>query len=61
MNWQDLISLGVVLAALAYVVRHLLLVGTRKKPTGCGTCADCLARPRPDELLAIQPPSPGKR
>lgn len=57
MDWQDVIVLAVVLAALAYVVRHVWVTGTRKKPTGCGACADCPAQVRRQNLVSIQPPA----
>jgi len=41
LTWQDAIALGAVLAALAFILRHVRRTGTRKKPTGCGSCDEC--------------------
>ena len=46
-TWQDAIALGAVLAAVVYVLWHVRRTGTRKKPTGCGSCADCPGRSHP--------------
>ena len=53
--WQDAIALGAVLAAVVYVLRHVRRTGTRKKPTGCGSCADCRVQPRRGPLVSIDP------
>lgn len=55
---QDLLVLILVLAAAAYLVRHMGQVGTRTKPTGCGTCSDCPAQVRRRDL-ALPPAADG--
>ena len=55
-DWQNLAAVCIVLAAAACLLRHLLRVGTRKKPPGCGACAECDVPARKDQLLSIDPP-----
>lgn len=52
-TWQDWIALVAVVAAALWLVRHLRLTGTRKKPTGCGACAECAARMPAEPLVSI--------
>ena len=54
-HWQDAIALGAVVAAAVYLLRHVRRTGTRKKPTGCGSCADCPAQSSREPLVSIDP------
>ena len=40
-DWQDVLAIGVTLAAAWYLVRRLVGVVRRDPVTGCGTCAGC--------------------
>ena len=54
-DWQDAITLGLVVAAAIYVIRRLRRVGRGKQPTGCGTCPDCPTSSDQQELISIDP------
>ncbi len=54
LDWQNAVALVIVLGAVGYLVWHLWMTGTRKKPTGCGSCADCPAQIRHEELVSIE-------
>ena len=42
-DWQNVATIGLVLAALAYLLRRTWLILARKKSAGCGSCAACPA------------------
>lgn len=64
---QDLATLGLVAAAMIYVVRRAWLVFGARKATGCGACASCpssqgdpaVAGP-PLQVVTIGPTRAGK-
>ena len=60
-NWQDAIALGTVAAAAAYLWRHVRRIGSRKKATGCGSCADCPMQNQDEPLVSIDALGEGKR
>ncbi len=44
LGWQDLLALGIVLAAAGYLARLAWSAVTRKRESGCGTgCGKCSA------------------
>ena len=57
LDWQDLLTLGLIVAALAYVVRRLRRLLGGRQQTGCGTCSNCPASGRRNELISIRPPA----
>lgn len=57
LDWQDLLTLGLIAAAAAYVVRRLWRLVRGKQRTGCGTCLDCPVSSARNELISIRPPA----
>ncbi len=58
-GWQDIVALGLVLAAAGYLARLALSAVTRKQASGCGSgCGHCSAqsaanRASPQEIVSI--------
>ena len=53
--WQDIIAAGIVLAAVAYLVRSLVGM-LRGRQGGCGTCGSCAAdEPKKPQLVSLDP------
>ena len=58
-GWQDLATLGIVLAAAGYLARLAWNAVTRKRGSGCGSrCGSCSARSAansavPEEVVPI--------
>jgi hypothetical protein len=55
-NWQDLLAIGLVLAAAGYISRRAWLVVANRGKAGCGTgCAKCpTAKPAAAKLVQIE-------
>jgi hypothetical protein len=55
-NWQELIAIGLVIAAFVFLVRHLGRQGTTEGVGGCASCHGCGAKQaRPLDLVEITP------
>jgi hypothetical protein len=55
-NWQDLLAIGLVLAAASYIARRAWLVVANRGQAGCGTgCEKCpSAKPAAAKLVQIE-------
>ena len=40
-DWQNVVTLGLVIVAACYVVRRLWRTAGGKRPAGCPACSDC--------------------
>jgi hypothetical protein len=54
--WQDLMALGLVAFAAAYLTVRLRRAGSRKAPHTCGTCSGCTDPAAEVPLVKLQPP-----
>ena len=55
-DWQNLLTLGLIAVAIAYVARRFWRLARGKQRTGCGTCPDCPASDGRKPLISIQQP-----
>lgn len=55
-TWQDLLVMVAVVAAVVFLLRRFFGMGSRNKPTGCGSCSGCSAGPTDQSLIPIDPP-----
>jgi hypothetical protein len=53
--WQNVIALGLVLAATAYVAWYLVRAGRRRKSLGCSACTECALPAQRQPLVHIEP------
>ncbi len=53
--WQNVLVLGMVIAAAIYVARRVRRWATSKKPTGCWSCGGCPRKRSEAELISIDP------
>jgi hypothetical protein len=53
-GWQDAVTLGLVAAAVIYLIRRLRRLGRQR--AGCGTCEDCEQPSKGSQLILIEPP-----
>jgi hypothetical protein len=53
--WQNIVALGLVLAAAAYVAFYLVRAGRRRNSLGCPGCSECATLPQRRPLVRIEP------
>jgi hypothetical protein len=54
-SWQDALILGLVAAAMIFVVRRVWRVGSGKHRPGCGSCPKCAERCGHQRPISIDP------
>jgi hypothetical protein len=53
--WQDIVTAGLVLAAVVYLGRRVVRLIRRKGFPGCGCCPACPAEKHEEPLVQIDP------
>jgi hypothetical protein len=54
-NWQDLLTLGIVAAAAIYLARLMWVSILARKTSACGGCKSCSSHQKPADVFSIAP------